>query len=239
MRATAFEFRHRVFLLAAIVAIGFWSPGFHGPTVWMLATGWLSHNHWLGIQAASLAVGEAAAVVAFMAAALRTWGAAYLGTGVVLSGNFHSQTVVAAGPFRYVRNPLYLGSGLHFLALAIFMPLAGAVFVLAAVALVFARIIGAEEALLANTAGYAEYRARVPRMWPSVRARVAASELRPRWAQALLGEIYCWGVAIGFSLLVWQFNATLLLQAVIVSFGVSLVVRGLWPARKTAAPVAA
>ena len=35
---------------------------------------------------------------------------------------------MSAGPYRYLRNPLYLGTFFHTLALALLMPLSGAVF---------------------------------------------------------------------------------------------------------------
>ncbi len=46
----------------------------------------------------------------FLAAALRTWGAAYLRTEVVHDTAQHSEALVADGPFRYTRNPLYLAN---------------------------------------------------------------------------------------------------------------------------------
>jgi protein-S-isoprenylcysteine O-methyltransferase Ste14 len=235
MRATAFEFRFRLLIISVIIGLGFWSPGLRTSSVWMLSAGWLAHQQVLGIQTASLSVGYAAAALALLAAALRTWAAAYIGSGVVLSGDFHSQHLVAAGPFRYVRNPLYLGAELHFLALAIFMPLYGAIFAVVANAFFFARIIAAEEALLlASATGYREYFARVPRILPALRPRVPAAMLAPRWGQAFLGEIYCWGAAISFLFLVPSYNVIRILQAVLISLGVSFVVKGLWPAPKTA-----
>jgi protein-S-isoprenylcysteine O-methyltransferase Ste14 len=234
MRATAFEFRFRLLILSLIVGLGFWSPGFHTSTVWMLSAGWLAHQQWLGIQTSSLAVGYAAAALALLAASLRTWAAAYLGSGVVFSGDFHHQQLVAAGPFRYVRNPLYLGAELHFLALAIFMPLYGAIFMLVVNTVMQARFIAAEEALFAATTGYKEYFVKVPRIWPALTPRVPASAMLPHWGQGFLGEIYCWGAALSFLLLVPSYNVVRILQGILISLGVSLVVKGFWPAPKTA-----
>ena len=52
----------------------------------------------------------AGALLVFLAAGLRTWGAAYLRTEVVHDTAQHSEALVADGPFRYTRNPLYLAS---------------------------------------------------------------------------------------------------------------------------------
>ena len=53
-----------------------------------------------------------------------------------------------------------------------------------------------EEAFLSAELGepYPAYRARVPRVVPALRPRLAASEVRPAWVSAVLGEVYMWGV---------------------------------------------
>ena len=50
------------------------------------------------------------ALLVFLSAALRTWGAVYLRTAIVHDTAQHSDALVADGPFRYTRNPLYLAS---------------------------------------------------------------------------------------------------------------------------------
>src|SRR6185437_12094703 len=44
------------------------------------------------------------------AAALRTWGTAYLNSEVMVDSRLHTSRLVADGPYRYVRNPLYFGN---------------------------------------------------------------------------------------------------------------------------------
>jgi hypothetical protein len=115
-------------------------------------------------------------------------------------------------------------------ALALLMPPTGAVFAVLGTAMLEARLIAGEEPFLrASVPGYAEYCARVPRIVPSLVPRVAASGARPRWLQALLGEIYMIGVAVCFAVFGWRYNAFLLIRCVLVCVGVSLVVRALWP----------
>jgi hypothetical protein len=53
--------------------------------------------------------------------------------------------------------------------------------------------------------------------------------LKPRWRQAITGEIYMWGVAGSFAFAGWRYNASLLTQCVLVSLGVGLVVRAVLP----------
>ena len=57
------------------------------------------------------------------------------------------------GPFRYVRNPLYLGTFLHTLALALLMPLSGAIFCIVAIGVLQLRLIFAEEPFSQRKAG--------------------------------------------------------------------------------------
>jgi len=61
------------------------------------------------------------------------------------------------------------------------------------------RLIGREEAALSRTQGtaYAEYVARVPRLWPALALRVPASGARPQGRQAVTGELMMWAFALG------------------------------------------
>jgi hypothetical protein len=45
----------------------------------------------------------------------------------------------------------------------------------------------------------------------------------------LIGEIYFWGVAVSFAIAGWKYNAKLLTQCVIVTFGIALVTRAFVP----------
>jgi protein-S-isoprenylcysteine O-methyltransferase Ste14 len=227
MRATGFEFRFRFFFILAIVLLGFWSPGLPTSSVWMLLAGWLAHQHWLTIQAASIAVGAVAFVCAAAAALLRTSASAWLGPEIVLSQQMHSDAVVANGPFRFVRNPLYLGLTLNVIALSVLMPLPGAIFAIVAVVIFLLRLTGAEEAELADTPGYRAYAARVPRLIPSLTPRVPASAAHANWGRGILGELYFWGAAISFAVLLPQYSALAISRGVLLSFGIGLVARGL------------
>jgi protein-S-isoprenylcysteine O-methyltransferase Ste14 len=249
MKASAFEFRMRYVIHGLVFVLGFWAPWNYllhtdptGPNahLWGIASAWLAQNGILNISAAFDLLLVLGIVFALGAAALRTWGSAYLGAHIVQSGAMHAG-VVADGPYRFVRNPLYLGTILHALALALLMPESGAIFSIVAICLLQARLILGEEAFLAARLGaqYEAYKALVPRLLPSPRPRVAASGMAPRWGQALLGEIYMWGVALSFAVAGWRYNASLLIQCVVVSVGASLLVRALKPGARTSKPRAA
>jgi protein-S-isoprenylcysteine O-methyltransferase Ste14 len=244
MKATSLEFRFRYLLHLMIYAIGFtapWNLFLHYDTIrtWQLLAATLARAGWLGFSAATVGVLGAGIALAFVAAVVRTWAAAYLGDAVVHGGRLVGDSVVASGPYRYVRHPLYLGAMLHTLALVLLMPPTGAVFSIVATAVLLMRLIGAEEAFLTARLGesYAVYRAKVPSLLPglrpsprpSLRAHVQASTVRPRWVTAFAGEIYMWGAAASFASLGWRYNAQLVLQGVIVALGVALVARAFLP----------
>ena len=191
----------------------------------------------ISIGAAFNLVLAVAIVCAFAGAWLRTWSTACLGTGVVHDTGMRGESVVANGPFRHVRNPLTLGMWLNLLALALLMPASGAVFAIMMLIGFHLRLILGEEAFLRGQLGepYAVYCAKVPRILPALRPQVAASGARPRWGQAALAEIFMWGSAVSFAVLGWRYNATLLLQCVLVSLGVALVVKAFAMGRGTGA----
>ena len=248
MKFSAIVFRIRYGLHFVIFLLGFTAPWNY--LVQLDPKG--PNAHVWGILAANLAqagVGSLAAPVfnpfnfllvaailcAFTGAWLRTWGATYLGSSVVKSSDLHSAAapearsdgILTDGPFGYLRNPLYLGTFLHTLAISLLMPRSGAIFAIVAIGVLQLWLIQAEEAFLSGKLGeaYKAYCALVPRIWPALRRKVAASGLVPRWGQALVGEVYFWGVAVSFAAFGWRYNATLLIQCVVVAVGVSIVAR--------------
>jgi protein-S-isoprenylcysteine O-methyltransferase Ste14 len=236
VKATRFEFRFRLWIGFAIYALGFWAPWLrHGPgatrvsTIWLELAGGLAGTHAVTLQAATVMVTSLAIFLAAVGATFRVWGTAYLGAGIVTSGTMHAQGVMASGPYRRLRNPLYFGSFVFSLAVAILMPPTGAIFFIVALLVQMLRLILSEEAYLATEQGepYLAYKARVPRLFPSVVARVPDSLAKPHWLQSVVSEIFSVGMAVCFAVLAWRYNALLLTQALIVCFGVSLVVRAL------------
>jgi protein-S-isoprenylcysteine O-methyltransferase Ste14 len=236
MKASAMEFRFRFLIHGLIYLIGFvapWNFALHYDTIrtWQLLAATISRAGWLDFSAATILILVLGIVLAVAAALLRTWGSAYLGAGIVQDGALHGDQIVAAGPYRFVRNPLYIGTFLHTLALVLLMPPTGALFTVVAIAIVQLRLIGAEESFLASKLGepYLQYRSKVSRFVPALRPRVIASVVRPRWIAGFAGEIYMWGVAASFAFAGWRYNAQLVLQGIIISLGVSLIARAFVP----------
>ena len=238
MKASPLEFRFRFLIIGLIFVLGFvapWNYALHLDTIrtWQLLAAWVYRAGWMIFSTATIAILVLGILLSFVAALLRTWGSAYLGASVVHSGGLHGDGVVAAGPYRWMRNPLYIGTFLHTLALALLMPPSGAVFCVIAIGFFQLRLIGTEEVFLRGRLGeaYVAYCARVPRLVPALRPRLAASAVRPAWLSAVLGEVYMWGVVAAFAVAGWRYNSLLVIQGVMISLGVSLVVRAFLPKR--------
>ncbi len=241
MKATRFEFRFRVIFITALYFLGFWtpweSPGPRGSPNPMRLWSWLAieaaRTSLVATSVAYLAITFAAVMLAVAGAWLRVWGTAYLGHSVMRNRTMQAGAVMAAGPYRHLRNPLYVGLLLNSFAVSILMPVTGAVFFLVGITVFTVRLIGAEEAFLIGQLGedYAEYRKAVPSILPSLKSRLGASAAKPRWLQSLLAEVYPVGTAVCFAVLAWSYDADLLTRCVIVCFGVSLVFRALTGSR--------
>jgi isoprenylcysteine carboxyl methyltransferase (ICMT) family protein YpbQ len=201
MRATDFEFRQRFFCIGIIYGIGFLCYRFDhentGITVAKLLWGrGLNLDSTAGMRALHL-VFAFAALLCVLAALLRTWGAAYLHSEVVHDHALHSESLVADGPYRYVRNPLYVGGVLVGAGIAFLASPTGWFVITFGLFIFYHRLIGREEAALNASQGesFRAYCAAVPRFFPALRPRVKSSGAPPRWGQAFAGEMFMWGFA--------------------------------------------
>jgi protein-S-isoprenylcysteine O-methyltransferase Ste14 len=237
MHASVVEFRLRILIVTVIISLGFWAP-------------WVQFGHigtrmslleWLALSLARAGVLSFAAAihvaiglaitVAAVAAVMRVWGTAYLGESIVNHARMQAGTVMAAGPYRYVRNPLYVGAWFMVAAMAFLMPASGALVCMVLLSVFLTRLIFGEEAFLAGELGepYNAYRAAVPRLIPRLRSPLPRLQTRPSWLRSVLAELNPIGVLLTFVCLSWRFDIWLMTRTVIVTFGVSLVVRALLP----------
>jgi protein-S-isoprenylcysteine O-methyltransferase Ste14 len=233
MKASAIEFRLRMLIIMAIVMLGFWAP-------WnsALSPGWqvplserlpleLSRLGLLSFTIATPVVIISAASLAGVGAILRVWGAAWLGPGIVLHGQMQAGTVMADGPYRYVRNPLYVGVWLLIAALGLLMSPTGALFTMVLLTVFLLRLILGEEGFLSAQLGdpYMAYLRSAPRLIPRLRSTLPRTGRKPHWIRGVLSEITPIGIFVTLAFLSWTYNNRLMEQAVIVSFGVGLVMR--------------
>jgi protein-S-isoprenylcysteine O-methyltransferase Ste14 len=240
MRATAIEFRLRMLIITTIVVLGFWAPWIEtldlGRRISLLE--WLalemSRAGLLRFTYATPAVIVVGALFAAAGMVLRIWGAAYLGYGTVHHGEMLAGAVMADGPYRYVRNPLYLGGWFMLAAMAFVMPPTGALFAMTLLTIFLLRLILAEEAFLTVQLGepYRAYLRAVPRLIPRLRGSLPAAGHRPHWPMAVVTELNPIGVFITLAVLSWWYDNELMLKAILVSFGVSLIARALVTGKK-------
>ena len=242
MGATRIEFRLRMVIMMLIVVMGFWAPwigswghGHRAPLWAWLAFALNRHGH-ISIAAATQLVIIIAALVAAKGAVLRIWGAACLGYDTVHHGQMQAGAVMADGPFRYVRNPLYLGGWCMMAAMALLMPSSGALFAMTLMTVFFLRLILAEEAFLAGELGqpYQDYLRAVPRLFPRLRTILSRTTpqptgRKPQWFHAFTTEINPIGVFLAWAVFSWSYNNLLMIKVILVSFGLSLVVKAFVP----------
>ena len=198
MQATNWEFRNRALVFGLILAFAFqfYFVDHHNAAEALakpLAAA-LGKNSDLIVRAL-LALG---ALLVVVAALLRTWASAYLQAEVVYAAEVKSAALVADGPYRHVRNPLYFANLLMAIGMGALASRIG-FFVLFGLMLVFCyRLILREEAELAAAQGgrYQQYREAVPRLLPSLRARAGSAGGRANWAGGFKAEFWYWGLAL-------------------------------------------
>ena len=243
MRATAFEFRFRMIFVLTIAALGFWAP-------WIQFWGFgarISLLEWLSLQLSRTGLASftvavplvivLATLIAALGAVLRVCGTAYLGSEIVKHGDMQAGPVMADGPYRYVRNPLYLGLWFVFMATSFLMPATGAALSLVLLSIFLIRLALGEEAFLRPKLGepYSAYLRAVPRLIPRLRTTLPPAGNKPRWGQALVYELYPIAVFVILACLSWSYNNRIMEQALLVAFGAALIGRALLPGLKPAA----
>jgi len=216
MRATNFEFRNRFWFICLTYFVGFGAYTFDHLNAAEALARWMfsssdPHLNSLAARHAIQGLFAISATLVTAAAWVRTWGGAYLRSEVVHDSAVHTERLVADGPYRHLRNPLYLGNMFLAVGMSLLASRTGAVVLILGNFLIVLRLIGREEAALAEAQGegYRAFLAAVPRLWPSLRPRLPASGLQPKWPQAFLGEAWIWTFAVNGFLFVWKLDGRL------------------------------
>ena len=202
MTPTPWDFRYRGILFGVLYGIAFFVGfsiqsaigGTFEPTYAVLAKTFGER----GVHAGAWI----AASLCFVGFFIRWWGSSYLTSGVVWSGDVVTGGVEVAGPFRYVRNPLYLGNIFIALGIGLAGPPAVTLLVVALNIAYIYRLIAVEEAFLAQAHGasYRAYQQAVPRLMPRWRPANASLAARPPAAlDGFLGELFTLGFALGMT----------------------------------------
>lgn len=200
MPASDFEFRNRTWLIFGIFFVGlacYWfDPRNSGEVLaraLRLRVGFLQQH---SLQSSIRGLFLIASVIVAVGAMIRTWGAAYLRAEVVHDSSVRSERLVADGPFRYTRNPIYFGSLIAVFGAGLLFSRAGWILqTIIAVAFCY-RLISREESALFRRQGegFAAYCRAVPRLVPSLRPSIAGSGARPNWRKTFAGQTPWWGI---------------------------------------------
>lgn len=202
MKASLFEFRYRWWLIASIFFIGFSAYFVDHVNCAEAVANWgagrlrvaVSYNTYHLI----FALGTCLLV---LAAFLRTWGTSYLQADVMRDSQVHTERLVADGPYRYVRNPLYLGNILMAIAIGLMASRIGFFVLSFGMTFFVIRLLLREEADLLRDQGepYRRYCAAVPRLLPSLTPRVPPAGNVPHWAQGFGAELMYWLLALAMA----------------------------------------
>src|SRR5579864_4369401 len=198
MKASNWEFENRALIFGLIFAVAFPLYSLDHQNSTAVLANWLAAKLKMDADRVARLLFTLASMVMIAAASIRTWASAYLHAGIVYSSEVKAASLVADGPYRRVRNPLYSANILMSIALGAMMSRAGFVVAVVAMMAFCYRLILREEAELQEAQGerYQQFRKTVPRLWPSLRARVPSSGTPARWSEGFKAEGWYWGFAL-------------------------------------------
>ena len=210
MRATYWEFKNRAMVFGLIFGLSF-SLYFLDPQNSATAlANWLSAAQRMDANLVARLLFAFATGLLVVAALFRTWASSYLHSSVVYASEVKTASLVADGPYRRVRNPLYFGNVLLAIGMGAMMSRLGFFVAIAAMLVFCYRLILREESELQASQGqpYELYRKAVPRLWPALRPRTASAGRQATWSAGFKAEFWCWGSAISVAAFAITLNTT-------------------------------
>jgi protein-S-isoprenylcysteine O-methyltransferase Ste14 len=186
-------YRGRTFVFAAIYFAGF----FLGAAISFAMSG-----RYVGVATGSAALTALAAACAALCLVLRVWGSSYLHAAIVWNADARTDEFFVAGPFRYVRNPLYLGTIFLAIGVGLMAPPAGCAFIIAANVVFTVMLARHEETILSAAYGtrFREYAAQVPALVPRLTPVAAQGDAHPSLIDGLLSEVFTAALLAGIVL---------------------------------------
>ena len=207
MQASLFEFRHRWWIFSSIFAVAFFAYSLDPVNCGVAIADWVAKRHGPVSDNGYRLVFACGALLLTIAAFLRTWGTAYLQANVMRDSRVHTERLLADGPYRYVRNPLYLGNIFMAVGVGLMASRIGFLILLFAMTIFVVRLLLREESELLRDQGerYRSYWAAVPRLVPSLVPRVPSAGNLPHWTDGFRAELMYWVLALAM----WAFAITL------------------------------
>lgn len=200
-RSSPWWYRWRSFVIFAIYMIGFYAgwlgwdrvagSGYIPTYVWIARTAGIHAQPLLWLATALVCLGFA----------VRLWGSSYLSASVVWNRNALDDRLIVDGPFRYVRNPLYLGNNLQALGIGVLASPYGFAFIVVG-SFVFTWLLAAHEARLMHErygAVYDRFKAAVPAMLPRLLPATVEGSVRGKASvmSGMRSELLSLGFAVG------------------------------------------
>jgi len=220
MKATNWEFANRALVFGLILGFSFPLYFLDAQNSTAALANWMGPKLRMNADLAARLLFALAALLLFVAALIRTWSSAYLHARVVYGAEVKADSLVADGPYRRVRNPLYFANVLMVIAVGSMMSRVGFfVAVLAMLGFCYRLILREEDELQAHQGEqYEGYRRAVPRLWPALGPRIASAGNPARWTEGFKAESWYWGFAVALAV----FAITLKLVAFFAILGASL-----------------
>jgi len=220
MRATDWEFKNRAMLIGMIFGVSFFLFSIDHENVTTAVAARLAPMLSMNADKIARILFALAAVLVILGALIRTWASAYLKSEVVYAKEIKTAALVADGPYRHVRNPLYLGNVLLALGMGALASRTGFVVLQVLMLLFCYRLIFREEAELCAAQGeqYEAFKKAVPRLCPSLTPRIPSAGGKANWAAGFKAEGWMWCFALAIVL----FAITLKLKMFLMVLGISL-----------------
>jgi protein-S-isoprenylcysteine O-methyltransferase Ste14 len=199
VQATLFEFRNRWWIFAGLFSVAFLAYAIDQMNTGQAIGNWISQHSSIHVTDNTFRIiFGCAALLQFLAAFLRTWGTSYLQAEVMSDSRIHTEKLLADGPYRYVRNPLYLGNIIMAIAIGVMASRVGFMILVVGMFIFTLRLLLREEAELAKdqSESYLRYCAAVPRLLPSPWPRVPAAGNPAHWLQGFRAELMYWLMAV-------------------------------------------
>jgi protein-S-isoprenylcysteine O-methyltransferase Ste14 len=210
MGATNWEFKNRALVFGLVFGLAFSAYAIDPQNSTAALANWLEATLRVDANLVARLLFALATVLLVVAALIRTWASSYLNANVVYAAEVKTASLVADGPYRHMRNPLYFANLLLAIGLGAIMSRIGFFVAVVAMLAFCYRLIFREESELATTQGekYNRYRKAVPRLWPSLWPKTASAGRQANWTAGFKSEFWCWGFAIGVAAFAITLNTT-------------------------------
>lgn len=238
MQATLFEFRHRWWVIFSIFFAAFFAYSLDSVNCGVAIANWLAKR--LGTPPNDNSyrlIFAFGTLLLALAAILRTWGTSYLQAKVMRDSEVHTEKLLADGPYRHVRNPLYLGNMLMAAGIGLMASRIGFVVLSLGMTLFVIRLLLREEAELLRAQGepYLRYCSAVSRLVPSLTPRVPSAGSAPHWAEGCRAELMYWLLALAMGAFAITLNVKIFWGIFLLAMASSWLLKG--PTEKHASPL--